>query len=148
MSKYLTEIFKKTGVVFLTLFLFCAFLDGKDKSYIGKWRGVDKGDIGYLTLTKDRYATFEFRGEIMGGINYDHSGIKASLKYKISTKKEPHQINFVIWDKKKAEEVGRLRGIFKMIDKDKMQMAINFSGSQYRPTNFSEDSIVFYRVSD
>ena len=62
----------------------------------------------------------------MGGNSYNHSGINASLKYRINTKKEPHEINFVIWDKKKAQEAGRMRGIFRMIDKNKMQMAINF----------------------
>ncbi|SHH30797.1 hypothetical protein [Winogradskyella jejuensis] len=142
------KLFKYTTILLFTILVCTSFSGKKDKSYIGKWKGRDKGDVGYLTLTKDRYATFEFGGEIMGGTSYNHSGINASLKYKINTKKDPHEINFVIWDKKKAKEVGRMRGIFRMIDKDKMQMAINFTGSNTRPTDFNSDSIIFYRISE
>lgn len=132
----------------LFLFLLSAFALKKDKSHIGKWKGRDKGDVGYLTLTKSNYATFEFGGEIMGGNSYNHSGVNAALKYRVNQKKEPHEINFIIWDKKKALEVGRMRGIYRMIDSSKMQMSINFSGSNDRPKDFSEDSIVFYRIAE
>ncbi|RZN79935.1 MAG: hypothetical protein EVB11_12100 [Winogradskyella sp.] len=132
--------------LFLGAFLiFCSFTIEADKSYIGKWKGKDKGDIGFLTLTKDRYATFEFDGEIMGGKSYNHQGITAALKYRVNTKKDPYRIDFIIWDKKKAIEVGKLRGILKMNSNDEMQMAINFSGSNNRPTDFLIDSITFLR---
>jgi len=133
------------SILFFILFLLCAFTSNKDKRYIGKWKGQDKGDIGFLTLTKDRYATFEFGNEIFGGRSYKHGTINASLKYKVNIKTTPYEINFIIWDKKKAIEVGRLRGILKLNNDNEMQMAINFSGSKVRPTNFSSDNITFTR---
>ena len=137
-------ILKRFSILLSALLLCCSFsfLDA-DKTYIGKWKGKDKGDIGYLTLTKDRYATFEFDGEIMGGKSYNHQGVTAALKYRVNTKKNPATIDFIIWDKKKAIEVGKLRGIFKMSSDSEMHMAINFSGSNYRPKDFSADSITF-----
>ena len=139
-------IFKRFLLLFCTL-LFCSFsfLEIDKKTYVGKWKGQDKGDIGFLTLTKDRYATFEFEDEIMGGKSYNHQGVIAALKYRVNTKKNPSTIDFIIWDKKKAIEVGKLRGIFKMTSDAEMQMAINFSGSNYRPKDFSTDSITFLR---
>jgi uncharacterized protein (TIGR03067 family) len=140
---------KRFSLLLSALLLFCSFsFIGADKSYVGKWKGKDKGDIGFLTLTKHNYATFEFDGEIMGGKSYNHQGITAALKYRVNTKKSPATIDFIIWDKKKAVEVGRLRGIFKMNSNLQMQMAINFSGSNQRPKDFSIDSITFLRESE
>lgn len=139
--------FKQNTIFILLFVLITSFTLKKDKSYIGQWKGSDKGDIGYLTLTKSNYATFEFGGDIMGGNSYNHNGVNAALRYRVNQRKEPKEINFIIWDKKKAIEVGRLRGIYKMIDSSKMQMSINFSGSNYRPKDFI-NSIVFYRINE
>ena len=129
-------------------FLLLAFTTTKDQRYVGKWKGQDQGDIGFLTLSEDRYATFQFEDGIWGGRKYKHGGIIASLKYKVNTNKTPSEINFIIWDKKKAIEVGRLRGIIKLNGDNEMQMAINFSGSTSRPKDFSTNNITFKRVKE
>lgn len=106
--------FKRFSILLSALLLFCSFsFLVANKTYIGKWKGKDKGDIGFLTLTKDRYATFEFDGEIMGGKSYNHQGVTAALKYRVNTKKNPATIDFIIWDKKKAIEVGSLKEFLK-----------------------------------
>lgn len=139
---------KRFSVLIFIFLQLCAFTSDKDKRYIGKWKGQDKGDIGFLTLTKHRYATFEFNNEIWGGRTYNHGTINASLRYKVNTKTTPYEINFIIWDKKKAIEAGRLKGILKFNNDNEMQMAINFSGSSQRPKDFSKDNITFFRQTD
>lgn len=136
------------SIIFFICFYLISFTTEKDNRYIGKWIGQDKGDVGFLTLTKDRYATFEFDNEIWGGRSYKHGSILAALKYSVNTKKSPYQINFIIWDKKKAVEAGRMKGIIKFKNDNEMLMAINFTGSEIRPQDFSIDTITFIRQKE
>ena len=112
----------------------------------GKWKGKDKGDIGFLTLSSEGYATFEFNGQIMGGRSYDHQGVKAAMKYTVNNGTSPKSIDFIIIDLSSDEELGRLKGIINMKSRDEMQMALTFGGGAGRPTDFENDAIVFNRM--
>lgn len=139
------KILKKLSFALLTLMLLFSFT-GPGGEHVGKWKGKDKGDIGFLTLSADGYATFEFNGQIMGGKSYDHQGTKAAMKYTVNNGTSPAAIDFIIIDKKADEELGRLKGIIDMKSRDEMQMAITFGGGAGRPTDFSVDAIVFDRM--
>lgn len=140
------KLFKQFSILLTALFLFCSFsfIDA-DKSYVGKWKGKDKGDIGFLTLTKDGYATFEFNGQVMGGKSYNHQGIDGSMTYTVNTSTSPYMIDFIIIDNSSDKELGRLRGIIKMNNNNEMQMAMTFGGGTGRPSDFSQDAITFTR---
>lgn len=135
--------FKNLSILILSLVFFCSFSLKDSPSYVGKWKGDDKGDVGYLTLSEDNYATFEFNGEIMGGKSFDHKGTSASMKYKVDTSYSPYRIDFVIIDNGNEDELGRLKGIVKMIESNKMRLALGFGESE-RPTDFSEENSIYF----
>ena len=117
----------------------------KSSSYVGKWKGEDKGDIGFLTLDDEGYASFDSGGQIMGGKSYNHQGVKASMRYEINENVTPYSIDFIIIDLTQNVELGRLQGVVKLIEDDKLRMAIGFGGLP-RPTDFTKDAIIFNRV--
>lgn len=139
------KILKKLSFALVTLLLLFSFT-APGGEHVGKWKGQDKGDIGFLTLTKDGYATFEFNGQTMGGKSYNHQGVNAAMKYTVNNGTSPTGIDFIIYDNDAKAELGRLKGIIKMNNKNEMQMAITFGGGAGRPTDFSSDAIVFDRV--
>jgi len=139
------KIFKKLSFALVTLLMLFSFTAPED-DHIGKWKGKDKGDIGFLTLSSDGYATFEFNGQIMGGKSYNHQGRTASMKYTVNKGVSPTAIDFMIIDKSANKELARLKGIIKMTSRNEMQMALRFGGGAGRPTDFSTDAIVFSRV--
>ncbi|WP_241148001.1 hypothetical protein [Lacinutrix jangbogonensis] len=124
--------------------LLCSFTVS-DSEYVGKWKGKDKGDIGFLTLSSEGYSTFEFNGQSMGGKSYDHQGKKAAMKYTIDDKTSPASIGFIIIDNESNTEMGRIKGILEMKSSDELQMAMAFGGGT-RPTDYSKDAIVFNRI--
>lgn len=139
------KILKKIALALITLVFLYSFT-APDEAHVGKWKGKDKGDIGFLTLTSDGYATFEFNGQTMGGKSYDHQGVKAAMKYTVNNGTSPAAIDFIIMDLKADAELGRLKGIINMKSRNEMQMAITFGGGAGRPTDFTVDAIVFDRV--
>ena len=139
------KILKKLSFALVTLLLLFSFT-APDGEHVGKWKGKDKGDIGFLTLSSEGYATFEFNGQIMGGRSYDHQGVKAAMKYTVNNGTSPKSIDFIIIDLSSDEELGRLKGIINMKSRDEMQMALTFGGGAGRPTDFENDAIVFNRM--
>lgn len=139
------KILKKLSFALITLMLLFSFT-APDGQHVGKWKGKDKGDIGFLTLTEDGFATFEFNGQTMGGRSYNHQGVNAAMKYTVNNGTSPTSIDFIIYDNDAKEELGRLKGIIKMNSRNEMQMAMTFGGGSGRPSDFSEDAIVFNRV--
>ncbi|WP_046744720.1 hypothetical protein [Kordia zhangzhouensis] len=139
------KILKKLCFALATLFFLFSFT-APEGEHVGRWKGKDKGDIGYLTLTSEGYATFEFNGQTMGGKSYNHQGVNAAMKYTVNYGTSPASIDFIIVDNKDNEEMGRLKGIINMKSRNEMQMALRFGGGAGRPTDFSVDAIVFNRV--
>ncbi|MEJ6791258.1 MAG: hypothetical protein QNK89_00570 [Lacinutrix sp.] len=139
------KILKKLSFVLVALLFLCSFTISEGE-HVGRWKGKDKGDIGFLTLSSDGFATFEFIGQEMGGKSYDHQGVKASMKYIVDYNNSPASIYFIIIDKSTDTELGRLKGIIKMNSSDEMNMAITFGGGPGRPTDFIDDSIIFSHV--
>lgn len=139
------KILKKLSFALVTLMLLFSFT-APESEHVGRWKGQDKGDIGFLTLSKDGYATFEFNGQTLGGKSYDHQGRKAAMKYTVNNGTSPKAIDFIIVENKSGDELGRLKGIINMKSRNEMQMALRFGGGAGRPTDFSEDAIIFNRV--
>ncbi|WP_298420371.1 hypothetical protein [uncultured Kordia sp.] len=139
------KILKKLSFALITLMLLFSFT-APNGEHVGKWEGEDKGEIGFLTLTEDGYASFEINGQVVGGRSYNIQGVNASMKYTVNNGMSPTGIDFIIIDSDSKEELGRLKGIIKMRSRNKMQMAMTFGGGSGRPTDFSEDAIVFKRV--
>ena len=142
------KLLKRFSLFLATMFLLSSFSGDGDPSFVGKWKGQDKGDIGFLTLDPDGYALFEFEGQTMGGKSYNHQGRKVAMTYIVDTSRNPHPIDFIITDKEQDREIGRLKGIISMKSNNEMQMALTFGGGTGRPTDFSSDAIVFERYKN
>ena len=136
---------KNLSLLIVSLVLFCSFSIKDSPSYVGKWKGRDKGDIGYLTLTKDGYALFEFDGQIMGGKSFTRDGTEASMHYEVEKKENYYHIDFIVKKVEDKETLGTLEGIFKMNSESQMVLALGFDGSA-RPTNFETDQITLNKI--
>tara|TARA_R110001632_G_scaffold39718_2_gene99330 strand:+ start:6481 stop:6903 length:423 start_codon:yes stop_codon:yes gene_type:complete len=131
--------------LFLFLLITLSSFTSSTELYKGKWKGEDKGDIGLFILSDDGYATFETDGKVMGGKSYVQNGAEASMEYEVNEKVKPFTIDFIIKFNKNKKELGRLKGILKILDNDKMLLSIGFGGAP-RPKNFEKDVITLNRI--
>ena len=113
--------------------------------YVGEWNGTDKGDAGTFIFSEDGYATFIMNGNSMGGKSYTQGGEEASMKYEVNKKLTPFTIDFIIISKKNKNEMGRMKGILRIINDDEMLLSIGFGGVP-RPKNFEKDILTLNRV--
>jgi uncharacterized protein (TIGR03067 family) len=126
--------------------LITSFTAVKEELLVGKWKGEDKGGIGFLSLSADGFATFEMNGQTMGGKSFDMSGVIATMRYSTDATTAPASIDFIIYEEATYKEISRLKGIYKMNTPDKLQIALMFEEGRGRPDDFSTDNIMFYRV--
>ncbi|MDG5492703.1 hypothetical protein [Psychroserpens sp. SPM9] len=135
---------KKLVVLFVIIPLLSFQSVETEISIIGKWKGEDKGDIGYVSFDEEGYALFESNGQKMGGKEFFMKGQKAKLTYKLNRKVTPIELDLIITILESGESQSLL-GILEFETNDKMHLAIGFDGSA-RPTEFTDsNSIYFFR---
>lgn len=119
-----------------------------DTLFIGLWKGIDKSEVGYLSLEKEGFAYFVIGNDTLGGSDFMQGGHRASMTYEIDYSTSPNSIDFVVYSKELNNEVGRLPGIFEFIDRRKVRLSLNFTDDK-RPDNFNEgdDMIVLKKVN-
>ena len=131
----------------LLLFIipFFAFQSNQTEvSIIGKWKGEEKGDIGFVSFDKEGYTIFETGDQKMGGKEFTMNGKKAKMTYNVNTEVKPIALDLIITILENNESKSML-GIIEFEGEDKMHMALGFDGSS-RPTEFNDDnSIYFFR---
>jgi uncharacterized protein (TIGR03067 family) len=133
---------KKLLLLLFILPLFSFNPTTSDVDIFGRWTGEDKGDIGSLTFDKEGYAMFEFDGEVMGGREYIHSGLKAKMTYELNQETKPMEIDFIITFLESGESE-RLLGIIEMEGSDKLHLALGF-GQTERPDTFTDDNSIYF----
>ena len=140
------KAFKNT----LILCLFLTFLSSsaqtvRDK-FIGKWKGVDGGDIGYFIVDAVEHASFVYNGQVMGGKSFDYDGKNAKMKFQVTEQEDGIyylDLSIIIIDSGITES--KMLCIVKFLDYDTMKFGSNF-GSGDRPLVFSDDnSLIFKR---
>lgn len=117
-----------------------------ENDHIGKWKGQDQGEIGFMTLSDDGYATFEFDGQSMGGKSFTQGDVDMAMKYVVNYDVAPVAIDFIIIRNSDDKELNRMEGIIDLKSKNEMEIAVNFGDRTGRPEDFSVDAIVFNRV--
>lgn len=137
---------KRLSILIVSFVLFSAFTLIETPPCVGKWKGEDKGDIGYITFTKDGYALFEFDGQIMGGKSFVRDGVEASMQYEVEKKDNYYNVDIIVKKIENDETMGILQGIFKMNSETEMVLALGFEGSS-RPTNFENNEISLRKVN-
>ena len=129
MKKYLFAILF-IGIQFLLI----TSIDAQ--SFKGTWKGESNGEIGTMSFDKKGYVAFIIDGEAVGGKEYVIEGVKMSMTYAYDESVEPHTLDFII--SMKNEEITRMLGIYKFIDKNTLMINMDFDGIE-RPLEFGED---------
>lgn len=141
---YKMKLFKRLSITLFFLATLTSFTSSTE-IYVGEWKGEDKGDAGTFIFSDDGYATFITNGKVMGGKSYVQSGVDASMRYEVNKKVTPFSIDFIIIQNKEKNELGRLKGILKIVNDDEMLLSIGFGGAP-RPVNFEKDVLTLSRV--
>jgi len=133
---------KKIFLLFLLIPLL-SFNSGK-LNIVGKWKGEDKKEIGYMIFDADGYASIEMGGQTVGGREFVLNGKKGSMAYSINLDTEPVKIDLTITLLETKKQMKMLY-IAKFLDEKTMILASNFNSE--RPIEFNSDnSIKMQRV--
>jgi uncharacterized lipoprotein YehR (DUF1307 family) len=136
----------KLSLVTIILLLITSFTAVKEDELVGRWKGKDKGGIGFLSLSADGFATFEMNGQTMGGKSFEIRGVTATMRYSTDATTAPAAIDFIIYEENTFKEVSRLKGIYEMNTANELHLALTFEEGLGRPVDFSADNVMFYRV--
>lgn len=117
------------------------------QDHIGLWKGIDQGQVGYISLDSTGFAFFIFENDTLGGESFIMEGQEACMKYEISYNHKPHTIDFILVLKENNMKVRVLPGIFEFETKDQMVMSLDFINEK-RPRSFDDgDMIKLNRVT-
>ncbi len=111
----------------------------KPSGLVGKWKGEDGGEVGFITFDKKGYVTFFIRDQEIGGKKYLSEGVLYDMLYETDESAEPYKIDFVIKLIADGSEISRMPGIYKLIDQNTLVINMKFDGS-VRPTQFEDES--------
>lgn len=135
---------KKILLIFLIVPLLS--MTNEETSLIGKWKGKDKNQIGYMIFDVDGFASFEMNGQVYGGEEFEVEGEKGMLTYKVFKEMNPIQVDLALTKIESGEEMIMLC-IAEFISSDSLKFAIGFDNT--RPTEFNvENSLIFTRVKE
>ncbi|WP_397363469.1 hypothetical protein [Olleya sp. R77988] len=136
---------KKTLLVLLTLTLFSFSPTQNKYNLIGKWIGEDKNDSFIVIFENDGYAEFQMNGEILGGKEFVMNGKKGKMTYTINYETSPIELDFKVTLLETGES-RNLYGIAKFIDKNSIQLSIEYNS--IRPTEFNNENSSILMRSD
>ena len=134
------------GIIIIVALSFNSFCQ---HSIIGKWQGTEKSVYGFVILDTLGYATLGMGGDTMGGKEFLADSIPARMIYKVDYSSNPKTIDFIVEEIDDNSELGRLMGIFDLINDHQIKIRLNFD-SDVRPVNFepegNADTAIFNRV--
>ncbi len=120
----------------------------KASPLVGKWRGEDGGEVGTITFDKKGYVSFSINNQEIGGKEYLSEGVLYDMTYAYDHRQNPKTLDFIIQNNEDKIEIARMRGIYKLLDKDILIINMKFDGSE-RPIIFddqSDDQIALTRI--
>lgn len=132
-------------LLFLTpLFAFISANNDVEKKIIGKWKGEDKGEVGYFIFDEKGYAFMEMQGQRLGGESFIFEGKEGKMTYTIVDKSKLIKLDIIVTIIEENVE-RKILCIAEFLDDDTMKFAIDFGKN--RPINFTNDnSIILKRV--
>jgi hypothetical protein len=128
----------------ITLLAFTSFTTFQG-NYVGEWQKKGTGEISFLTLSPDGFATLQIGRKIIGGKAYNYQGVKCAMKYKINKGTFPTAIDLIATEVRSGREITRLKGIVKMNSPNEMQIELVLGGVS-RPTSFSSKAVLLKRT--
>jgi hypothetical protein len=132
---------KQFTYLFLSSVVLISLMAASTKSspLVGKWRGEDGGEVGFITFDKKGYVTFSIRNQEIGGKEYLSDGVVYDMTYDTDETTEPYKIDFVIITHEDQLEIARMPGIYRFSDHQTLIINMKFDGSE-RPETFDETS--------
>lgn len=130
---------KKIWILFLVLPLLSLKNFHEADRFIGKWKGDDQEQIGFVSFDKEGYAAFEVNGVVFGGKNFEINGEKGEMKYEINTKVSPIEIDLIV-NNFTTNKTKKMLCIAEFISDVEMKFAIGFTGE--RPQGFTDDNSI------
>jgi hypothetical protein len=107
-------------------------------SLVGKWKGEDDGEIGFITFDKEGYVAFITEGQTLGGKKYTMDGMVFDMYYETDDTVTPNTIDFIIKLHEGQVEVTRMTGIYKFVNNKTLLLNMNFSEGE-RPALFDPE---------
>jgi len=141
----------KNSLKYLIIYilLICSINVYSQRSLFGLWKGVDRGEVGFLRLDDKGVAIFSFYDETLGGEDFMVNGVSAKLTYLVDSTKNPINLDFIVTNLDSNLELGRLLCIVEFIDDLKIKLRINFEGP-VRPVNFmpvnNEETLILDKI--
>jgi len=139
---------KKLILLFITSLILTSFskVSETDFNIIGKWKGEDNSEVGYISFDKEGYAYFEFNGQKIGGKEFLIEGKKGSMRYEIEFTENFINVDLIVTviDENKTKS---LLCLVEKLNDDEMRFTIGFEGE--RPKGFeNNDAMIFKRVKE
>ncbi len=143
-------LMKKIFTLAVCTVVFLSFTadDVKKSPLVGKWRGEDGKEVGFITFDKKGYVTFTIDQQDIGGKQYRSDGIEYDMTYETDDSASPAHLDFVVSTCADGAEISRMSGIYMLIDAKTLVINMKFDGTP-RPTEFdaeSEDQITLMKV--
>lgn len=125
------------------LFAFISTNNDVEKKIVGKWKGEDKGEVGYFIFDEKGYAYMQMNGQVVGGESFIFNGKKGKMTYKVNSTVSPIELDLIVnIIDENAEH--KLKFIIEFIDDDSIKLASDFG--ETRPKVFTADnSLIFKR---
>ncbi|AGC78700.1 hypothetical protein LX97_02539 [Nonlabens dokdonensis] len=110
--------------------------------FIGKWKGNDGSQIGFIEFDEDGYVTLRIGDQIMGGKEFILKGEKGNATYKIDVDKNPIEV-VLIMTKIESGKQKKQFCIAQFINDNEMLFAVDFNNQ--RPTEFTEENSIILK---
>jgi len=128
------------------VFLACSISLAQNK-HIGLWKSVDQDDVGYINFDSTGFAYFLIANDTLGGESFIMNDQEAYMKYEVNYNISLKTIDFIFFLKSNNLEMGRIPGIFRFDEKDRLIVCVNFENNE-RPSNFiEEDTIILEKIN-
>ena len=130
------------AVLAITLSIVLSSCTGDSKKIIGEWKGMDpKGNAVSFIFDKDHTLTLITRNEVISGKEKLVNGHRMKITYETNESAKPATLDFVFTNVDAKKETKRIKGIFRYITDNKMELRIDLFGHTSFDTFNSEDKV-------
>jgi len=146
------NIFGKIAAI-ITIITCAACFGGcanKSDRIIGEWRDNTMQGKSFV-FDKNDHATMILGNEVIGGkdrVGRNHTG---ELKYEVNYNHDPYWLDLVVYEAGTTNELRRIKGIFRFISNNKMELRMNMEPDGGRFSDFDrhdeENTMVLEKVS-
>jgi hypothetical protein len=131
---------------------FACFLGCANKSdrIIGEWKDNAQQGKSFV-FDRTHHATMILENEVIGGKDLVGKHHNAELKYEVNYNHDPYWLDLVVYEAGTTNELARIKGIFRFISNNKMELRMNMDPGGNRFSEFDrhdeDNTVVLDKVS-